>query len=214
MDPNHAQTVELIRKRGEVKAKLTAFERVLNNFEADSNADVVLLDLQGRLARHTLLYNEFEEIQDKIEDALTDIEMQANHEERKNFENRYFTINGRVKKILNTPSTGKIREKPIQSTRSANIEGTGEFDITVNEENTTILETRVEDEDVPKATNQGNSQQFLLDPNLPKLKLPSFSGTYDAWLGFRDMFTSMVHLNPQVPTSFKFLYLKWRALHL
>ena len=56
--------------------------------------------------------------------------------------------------------------------------------------------------------NSGNLHHFLLDPNLPKLGLPSFSGTFDTWLSFRDIFTSMVHENSQVPPIFKFLYLK------
>ena len=56
--------------------------------------------------------------------------------------------------------------------------------------------------------DSGNSHNFFLDPNLPKLGLPSFSGTFDTWLSFRDIFTSMVHENSQVPPIFKFSYLK------
>ncbi|XP_018377648.1 PREDICTED: uncharacterized protein LOC108770510 [Trachymyrmex cornetzi] len=43
---------------------------------------------------------------------------------------------------------------------------------------------------------------------LPKLSLPSFSGKYDEWFPFRDMFNSVIHLNSALSNAQKLQYLK------
>ncbi|XP_055633266.1 uncharacterized protein LOC129773650 [Toxorhynchites rutilus septentrionalis] len=42
---------------------------------------------------------------------------------------------------------------------------------------------------------------------LPKIDLPKFDGDLSRWLSFRDMFTSMVHSNADIPTVAKMQYL-------
>ncbi|XP_055589242.1 uncharacterized protein LOC129741527 [Uranotaenia lowii] len=42
---------------------------------------------------------------------------------------------------------------------------------------------------------------------LPQIDLPKFDGDFSKWLSFRDTFSSMVHLNPEIPTVAKLQYL-------
>ncbi|XP_065095808.1 uncharacterized protein LOC135717611 [Ochlerotatus camptorhynchus] len=42
---------------------------------------------------------------------------------------------------------------------------------------------------------------------LPKIDLPKFNGDFSRWISFRDTFTSMVHVNGDIPTVAKLQYL-------
>ena len=44
--------------------------------------------------------------------------------------------------------------------------------------------------------------------SLPRLNLPTFSGSYEAWLGFHDLFKSLVHDDGEIPEIEKLYYLK------
>ena len=46
------------------------------------------------------------------------------------------------------------------------------------------------------------------DFKIPSLGLPSFSGSYDTWLGFHDVFTSMVHNNVKTSPILKLRHLR------
>ncbi|XP_071052972.1 uncharacterized protein [Onthophagus taurus] len=54
---------------------------------------------------------------------------------------------------------------------------------------------------------------FIVGPSpdqhvkLPVIDLPKFDGGYDAWLGFRDIFESLIHNNPMINDIQKFHYL-------
>jgi hypothetical protein len=43
---------------------------------------------------------------------------------------------------------------------------------------------------------------------VPAIKLPVFSGQYDRWISFSDMFKAMVHENDSLPEIQKFHYLR------
>ncbi|XP_033225943.1 gonadotropin-releasing hormone II receptor-like [Belonocnema kinseyi] len=58
------------------------------------------------------------------------------------------------------------------------------------------------------SANFQNASHVFLDPNPPKLSLPTFLGSFDTWLWFKDIFDSIIHKNVQVPNIFKFHYLK------
>ncbi|XP_073943810.1 uncharacterized protein isoform X2 [Choristoneura fumiferana] len=44
--------------------------------------------------------------------------------------------------------------------------------------------------------------------NLPKINIPIFNGSYQHWLEFRDIFTSMIHSNRELDNISKFHYLR------
>ncbi|CAG7721424.1 unnamed protein product [Allacma fusca] len=60
--------------------------------------------------------------------------------------------------------------------------------------------------------NTSAQTQDLLTPNLsvnlPKLSIPTYSGEVHEWLGFSDMFTTMVHNNQTLQDVNRFQYLK------
>jgi len=43
---------------------------------------------------------------------------------------------------------------------------------------------------------------------LPAIKLPNFSGQYDRWISFSDMFKALIHENDSLPEIQKFYYLR------
>ena len=235
---------ELKQLRGRVKRKLTSFERALIASESNSEADFELLDLEGRLSAHAPLWDCFEKLQDKLESLAIDDETLNAHEiERTSFENRFFTLNGRARKLnkkqLAQENSNSTNLNSIQASNNSCSHSTQSHNGSIsnlmqsndynsspenregaeNNENTESRDKSADQLDINESDNSksNNSQNtrttahiglFVLDPNLPKLGLPSFSGTFDAWLGFRDIFNSMVHTNNQVPTIFKFHYLK------
>ncbi|XP_055605123.1 uncharacterized protein LOC129753335 [Uranotaenia lowii] len=60
-----------------------------------------------------------------------------------------------------------------------------------------------------------NSSQSPLAPpahvssvRLPEIKIPEFSGNFDEWMNFHDLFTTLIHVNLQLSSIQKFQYLK------
>ena len=66
---------------------------------------------------------------------------------------------------------------------------------------------RIIDEHDAKSSEQVslNSHNNL---KLPAIKLPIFSGQYDRWISFSDMFKAMIHENDSLPEIQTFHYLK------
>lgn len=56
----------------------------------------------------------------------------------------------------------------------------------------------------PNHTDSNKSVQV----KLPDIKLPTFSGAYEEWYSFIEIFDSMIHENSQIPVIQKFYYLK------
>nr|CAH7765195.1 unnamed protein product [Callosobruchus chinensis] len=55
-----------------------------------------------------------------------------------------------------------------------------------------------------QSTSNGNSQDNV---KFPVIELPKFSGEYDKWGQFRDMFVALVHNEPGIDNIKKFYYL-------
>lgn len=61
--------------------------------------------------------------------------------------------------------------------------------------------------------NQTNQEMRHVEPyaqyiQIPRLNVPNFSGTYEEWTSFRDLFTAAVHSNPTLQPVHKLQYLK------
>ncbi|XP_030036229.1 uncharacterized protein LOC115451946 [Manduca sexta] len=61
------------------------------------------------------------------------------------------------------------------------------------------------DEDDFKTTNSSSKRKVA---QLPTINLPTFSGSYDNWLAFRDTFISLIHKDDDIDEINKFHYLK------
>lgn len=64
----------------------------------------------------------------------------------------------------------------------------------------------------PQPGNQANQQLHNLqnqgDVKLPKVNIPEFSGNYEDWTNFHDLFTSLIHNNAKLTNVQKMHYLK------
>lgn len=87
----------LTRQRGVVKGKLTLFSKFVSSLSTPADPDKYI-DLQSRTKRAESLLQEFELIQDKIEEICTDYDDQL--AEREKFELLYYTSISSAKKYL------------------------------------------------------------------------------------------------------------------
>ncbi|XP_063838233.1 uncharacterized protein LOC135087396 [Ostrinia nubilalis] len=58
------------------------------------------------------------------------------------------------------------------------------------------------------ASDSGSTQEHKHKPNLPKISLPKFNGSYGDWLSFKDLYVTMVHGNEDLSPVQKLYYLK------
>lgn len=193
----------LIRKRGKIKAKLTASEKTLSNI--DENTDFATLNLESRSETHMQLWDKFNSVQEQIESTMShETDFENLDSEQETFENRFHNICGLLKKYIKNPvfaprsnssqsDAGSIvaltegRNSVIQSNSSSNEQNTIQPNIPLNVQTPTTFNARFE---------------------LPKLQAPSFNVNLDTWLTFHDSFRSMCHDNPCISTIQKFHYLK------
>lgn len=57
-------------------------------------------------------------------------------------------------------------------------------------------------------SNANSKQQFNCNVKLPRITIPTFSGSYAEWTSFRDLFMSLVHTNKSLDNVQKLHYLK------
>lgn len=60
----------------------------------------------------------------------------------------------------------------------------------------------------PPQTQVSTNQNVVNQVKLPNLSIPTFSGKYDDWLSFYDLFTALIKDNSQLNNVQKFVYLK------
>lgn len=150
---------DLVKKRGIIKGRLSRFANYISSIEGVLLSNQTCVDLKMRITGAASLYNEFNEIQSKLEESVSDVEEQLTHREQ--FEDSYYSILSQAECLL----------KQTQVTDSS-------------------------------ATHQRNSIK------LPTISLPTFDGSYEQWLEFRDTFTSLVHNCKDLSNIEKFHYLK------
>ena len=96
---------KLKKLRGSVKRQLTHFENLLKSI--NEQTDVESLDVEGRLEKHLTFWNEFSQVQDKIDElATTPDDEEENESERLHFENRFYAVSALAKKHLKKASIG------------------------------------------------------------------------------------------------------------
>lgn len=161
-------TRELVRKRGIVKGRLTRFTNYVQslkseNLSVSSSRDCI--DLKLRIKGASSLFDEFNDIQNKIEENVCDSELSNQLTNREMFENSYY-------------STLALAESMLTGDEVANCSD--------------------------KSCHNGKPQSV----KLPTISMPTFDGSYEHWLEFRDTFLSLVHNSKQISSIQKFHYLK------
>lgn len=99
-------------------------------------------------------------------------------DDRIEVENKYFLLAAKIKTVLQTK---------------------------LSQNNSTDAENSNGQSIVPNNPFSSNPQKQVY---LPQVSLPTFSGRYDEWKTFSDLFTALVDKNEQITDAQKFLYLK------
>jgi len=74
---------------------------------------------------------------------------------------------------------------------------------------TSQTQAYIGEQNFSKQVKIDNSEPCALKSiQLPPIKLPTFSGSYDEWLSFHDLFNCMIHQNKQLNEIQKFHYLQ------
>lgn len=173
----------LIKCRGQLKA---AVKRFLN-FVTKENVDVNEIYIRKEKIEET--WSEYERIQSEIEET-EGVEMDEQDKYREEFEEMFFKAVGIAKKLTEPV----FNEQKVQPYRGTDEDGTCEG-------NYRSIET---------TTDIKDSDRKISRPpvRLSALNVPTFSGEYNEWATFHDIFTSLIHNNEDLSPVEKFFYLR------
>lgn len=172
-----ARLKSLRAKRAQIKSQCTRFRSYIDGVDV---RNVPLVELRQRLQKFSELWEIFDATQAGIEELEIEPDSVAHHEEeRVLFEERYFSI---------TSDLDMMIEGKLEAMRSAN-------------PNQRPREFR---EGTPSTQGSNVPNDHL---KLPRVNLPTFSGNFDEWMPFRNMFTSMIDQNVMLPSVQKMKYL-------
>ncbi|XP_031348317.1 uncharacterized protein LOC116174520 [Photinus pyralis] len=119
-DSNNTEKIkELHYKRGNFKTKVTLFQRFINGLSPDNIAETDLINLQQRLAKFQLIYDQFDDIQNQLDRLNPDCE--DNLEEREQFENNYYSLLSQGQQLVNLRKPPTEIANVSQTAKSANV---------------------------------------------------------------------------------------------
>lgn len=165
-------------KRTAAKSGLTRFANYFNNIKTQENIN--LLDLHSRLEKAEELFKTFEEAQSLIE--IADLNLEENYETIHSHERQLFE--DQYFKITSDVKQFLDNKTVIQGCETNSTQG------------------------VKPAENADSLNSSSVQVQLPPLNLPTFNGSFDQWLFFRDSFVSIIHENTKLPDIQKFHYLR------
>ena len=173
--------------RRPIKSKLTRFKNFLEKIK---NKTQGLTTLAEKLEKFDPIYAEFDSVQTQIEILLEkDKEALAEQtRQREEFEDEYFLALSEARTILEqsrtTPVPDRQTSNPVPGTSSGS---------------------------QSSVTSPLDISQFLqasaLAPNLPKITIRHFDGSFNDWVKFRDTFKTLVHDRARISNIEKFHYL-------
>lgn len=168
----------LVSRRGVIKGQIT---RILSYTQGERN-NLEVSQIKNRKNRLKELFESFDEIQSSIEEenGLTE----EGETYRAEIEELYYNTMANCEKIIK-------EMEPPENTNHAHI-NRETFNNSVNN------------------SNQVPSINSSLTPSvkLAALKIPKFTGSYEEWATFSDIFTALVHENDTISDIQKFFYLR------
>nr|CAH7752297.1 unnamed protein product [Callosobruchus chinensis] len=177
---------ELNIKRGAIKARLTNFKKYLDGIiNKESLSDAEILELQQKTNRIRQSDGEFADIQCQIESIDANLEDQ--YAEREIIENNfdsYLALASSVISKYQDESGGSEKSRSAKSDRSHSGQSH-------NSNSSAVIHSR--------------QQNFV---KLRPIDIPTFDGTPETWLEFRDSFKSMVHENSGLDNIQKYHHLR------
>lgn len=140
--------------------------------------NVTIIELRQQLQKFSENWELFNSTQSSIEELETDPEESVAHEKERNvFERRYFEISAELEFLIESRAP---TSRPVNQ------------DFRDVREETPVTQESIVANDRLK---------------LPRVNLPSFSGSFEEWIPFRNMFTSMIDQNISLPKVQKMQYL-------
>ncbi|KAJ0181414.1 hypothetical protein K1T71_003499 [Dendrolimus kikuchii] len=179
---NEAKIKELVKKRASIKAKLTQFISFLANAKSYEH----LSDTQ--LLELELRLRKLESSYSAYDEFQSELEIISDSPEelyadREQFESQYYSQTAAARNLI-----AVNRKLSQQRSDSASEVGSG---------------------DNPTLVVQNSRQNNV---RLPKINLPHFSGGYQDWLEFKDIYVSLIHNDKAIDEINKFHYLR-TSLH-
>ncbi|KAJ8979111.1 hypothetical protein NQ317_014123 [Molorchus minor] len=165
-----------IKKRARYKAHLTRIDNIINGIQSDSQIDVENLSIRESLL--TKYYNEYDKVQETIEDSLDESnteQFNLHVADREKTENKYIACLSKIKSLIKNAEVGTSTSGVSNS----------------------VLQG-----------SQGSQSPVVSKVLLPTLNIPIFDGNYGEWRTFIDLFMASVNNNDKLAKSQKFMYLK------
>lgn len=180
----------LLRKRGNVKHKLTSFFKYLNPIgEAFEGGLTISAKVQSELTIKVKLlevnFNEFMELQSEIEVMCDEEDLERYYQEREDITSNYTEGLALAQLILQKFSVSSSSASEGEISRQS-VQGDGAV----------------------QGNIVGSSSLNVINMNLPPIKLPVFNGDYGKWLEYRETFESLIHKNESLNDIQKFHYLR------
>ncbi|XP_071642775.1 uncharacterized protein [Temnothorax longispinosus] len=142
-------------------------------------AQTSVIELRQRHQKFANNWKGFDDVQSKIEEIeLEDVDQEDHQEERTQFENKYFSIVVDLETLIEEKN-----ERVVQEVTGVSIQ---------------------HNQDVINGSMRGNANDCL---KLPRINLQEFSGKYEDWISFKNIFTTMIHEHPTLPRVQKMQYL-------
>ncbi|XP_050505282.1 uncharacterized protein LOC126883666 [Diabrotica virgifera virgifera] len=168
-------------KRGNAKRSLAIYENFLNKYNPEKD----FLSLEKR-------YQDIEKVRENFEIVQTELEiLQKESDELTNyrleFEEQYYKTYAIATNFLSDRITEKFKSSTLDNTPPEPIF----FSVASS-----------------SSSAANNFATNFPAASLASIPLPIFSGTIDTWIGFFDLFNSLVHEDNNIPPVRKLFYLK------
>lgn len=180
-----------IQSRGRIMASLT----IIRKFLGAVNQNTTCTDIEVRLNKMDALWNEFQLLEDQIVVMATN-NPNANIElKQEEFENSFFDTKSKLLELM--------RKKQAKDTvdEAAN---TSSFDQLLDQQRV-FLENLA---DRTQAINERSVLHSSDNLKLPRVRIDQFSGEYEAWPSFYDLYLTSVHNVDTISNVHKFQILK------
>lgn len=220
---------DLVRKRGYVKAQITILVKFLDDFKNDDSLANLSIDkVNRRVDVMKKAFSKFEDICDGLE-KIDEEHASEHNDERFIIQDRYLTALDGVEdlttrlaaknKPIDLSSLADVTMIPNNDNTLANVCGAdhGESNISNIDQH---VETHNNNVQINDASNDINFQNNSTDQiqlsrpprggylKLPESKLPTFDGSYENFIEFRNNFMSMIGNRNDISRVQKLQYLK------
>lgn len=206
----------LVRKRSTIKQKLTMLEKYVQQTEAtlaDTESIItskIKQQMQMRMISYEGLLAEFDLIESQIEEVCEEKDLVGHFNERELFESRYFSVFATLKALLNecrssrAPSVDSSLNDDVQSNVQQHVQPADTQSVQNIQHAITQVDTVRNDNNF----NSIASTPQIQGVKLPTIKLPTYRGSFDNWLEFKDSFNSLIHTNTAINDIQRFHYLR------